>query len=53
MKEQYEQNKENIMKKRLENFLCHCGCEVTRSNIAVHQKTKKHLDKLEIVENVE
>jgi hypothetical protein len=52
-KEQYEQNKEKIMKIRLEKILCCCGCEVTRTNIAAHQKTKKHLDKLEIVENVE
>ena len=49
-KEQYEQNKENIMKIRLEKILCHCGCEVTRTNIAAHQKTKKHLDKLKNIE---
>lgn len=50
-KKQYRQdNKEIILKKQCEKITCECGCETTRSHLARHQKTKKHLKLMEVVQ---
>jgi hypothetical protein len=46
-KEYYETNKEKIkenMKEKVkEKVKCECGCEVTKSNLKIHQTSKKHI----------
>jgi len=39
-KNYYEKNKEKI----LEKITCECGCEVVKSSLLKHKKTKKHID---------
>jgi len=43
-KEYYKDNKEKINEQQKEKITCECGCEVSKSHIARHNKTKKHLD---------
>ena len=41
-KEYRKQNKDKISTKRNEKIECECGSEVSRCNLAVHKKSKKH-----------
>jgi group I intron endonuclease len=38
----YHNNKNTIAEKRATKVKCECGCEVSRSNLALHKTTKKH-----------
>ena len=38
-----EQNKQQIKRQANEQIECECGCMTTRSNIARHQKSQKHI----------
>ena len=42
----YENNKEKILAKGKETFVCKCGCETTINNKYKHFKTKTHLNYL-------
>ena len=42
-KEYRENNKEKIKDYKNEKIKCDCGCEVTKSNLKQHQRTKKHI----------
>jgi hypothetical protein len=39
-------NKEIIMKKQNKKIKCECGCEISKSNLSAHKKSKKHLTKI-------
>jgi len=39
----YQENKEEISRSRAEKITCDCGSVVSKRNIAVHRKSKKHL----------
>ena len=41
-KKRYEENKEEIRKLRNINIKCECGCEISKSNLTRHRKSKKH-----------
>jgi hypothetical protein len=46
-KKYYEDNKDILAEKRKiknEKITCECGCEVRKSNISRHMKTKNHID---------
>jgi hypothetical protein len=43
-KKYYEKNKEIINQKRKEKIMCECGCEILKSSLSRHLKTKKHID---------
>jgi len=43
-------NKEIINQKQKEKITCECGCEITKSNLIRHKKTKKHLLFLETLQ---
>ena len=43
-KEYYENNKEEISEKKKEKITCECGCELTRTDLSRHKKTKKHIN---------
>tara|TARA_R110000851_G_scaffold313936_1_gene475772 strand:+ start:140 stop:748 length:609 start_codon:yes stop_codon:yes gene_type:complete len=45
-----ESNKEIINQKQKEKITCECGCEITKSNLIRHKKTKKHLLFLETLQ---
>ncbi len=49
-KEYYQNNIEIIKQKQKEKITCECGCEVKRSNLAEHRKTKKHFTYLETIQ---
>ena len=38
----------NRRDERLKNVSCECGCEVTKSSLSKHQKTKKHLKLMQL-----
>ncbi|MDC3409660.1 hypothetical protein OAY23_01890 [bacterium] len=42
-KERYEANREKIVEQKKEKIVCECGSEVTKTHLARHLKTKKHL----------
>jgi hypothetical protein len=42
-KEYYEINKTTILKNMKELVKCECGCEVSKSNLKIHQTSKKHI----------
>ena len=42
----YENNKEAIIARLKEAVVCECGCEVWKCNLIRHKKTKKHLDRM-------
>ena len=44
-----EQNKEAISEQRKEKTVCNCGCEIRKSDLNRHMKTKKHLDLIQSV----
>jgi hypothetical protein len=39
-------NYENVKQKQVEKILCICGCEISRTNLSQHKKSKKHLDSM-------
>jgi hypothetical protein len=41
----YEKNKD----KRKENCICECGCNITKGSLKEHQKSKKHLNLMAIL----
>jgi hypothetical protein len=51
-REYYEANKEKILENFKEKITCECGCELTKSNLPKHRKTKKHLDNLNNLNNL-
>jgi hypothetical protein len=40
----YIENKETINEKRKDKFVCECGCEISKSSLSIHRKSKKHQD---------
>ena len=45
-KEKYNLNKDKILEKQKEKITCECGAEVTKKYIAVHRRSKKHINLL-------
>jgi hypothetical protein len=43
-KEYYNKNKEEIIKKSKEMIICNCGKEIQKVSISRHQKSKQHLN---------
>lgn len=39
----YEKNKEKILKKSRQRFICECGAEVSYSNKKCHKSSSKHI----------
>jgi hypothetical protein len=48
----YHENRKKILEKCKEKITCECGCELTKSNLPKHRKTKKHLDNLDNLNNL-
>lgn len=40
----YNQNKERLLEKKKIKVKCECGCEVSKSHLARHRKSTKHLN---------
>jgi hypothetical protein len=38
-----DKNKDKINEKQKEKVKCECGCEIRRSDLSIHKKTKKHI----------
>ena len=38
----YETNKDKISEHKKEKVICECGCEISRTNLSTHRKTKFH-----------
>ncbi len=47
-KKYYDTNKETISENRKEKIKCVCGCEGTKRNLYRHQKSKQHIQLMEI-----
>lgn len=43
-KEYYQNNKIQILEKKLEKIICECGMELCKSSLAAHRKSKQHLN---------
>ncbi len=48
LKQKYEDIKEDYNKKRREIIKCECGCEMNKSSLLKHTKSKKHLELMSI-----
>jgi hypothetical protein len=48
-KEYYETNKTTILKNMKEIVKCECGCEVSKSNLKIHQTSKKHVSLMKCI----
>jgi hypothetical protein len=48
-KEWYGQNKDRILKKQKNKYICQCGSELSINNKSRHEKTKEHINKLSLV----
>lgn len=48
-----ENNKVVLRAKQLEKITCECGCDISRSNIRVHQTTKKHLNRMKELDDLQ
>jgi hypothetical protein len=42
-RDNYEKNKEHILKYRTEDIICECGCVVQKRELTRHKKTEKYL----------
>ena len=38
--------KEETDRKRMQTITCECGCQITRTHISTHKRTKKHLNRM-------
>jgi hypothetical protein len=45
-REYYQINKQQIMIRKKEKIVCCCGCTVTKRYLSIHEKTKKHLERI-------
>lgn len=48
-KEYYQNNKEKILQKMKEKVKCECGCIVNKDNLKRHQRSKKHINLLNLI----
>jgi hypothetical protein len=48
-KNYYIDNKEEINKKSMERCMCECGVTYSRRHKSTHQATKKHINKMELI----
>ena len=48
-KKNYETNKTTILEKKKDKIKCECGCEVTKTNLKIHQTSKKHIDLMKCI----
>jgi len=48
MKEYYQDNKDKIIEHRKQIFDCECGCKITITCKARHNRSKKHMDRLKL-----
>ena len=46
-KDNYEKNREQLLKYRTEYITCDCGCEVQKRELTRHKKSQKHLKLME------
>jgi len=51
-KKHYTNNKDKIRENKTKKVTCECGCIVSKGNLSIHKKTKKHLDCMEIINSV-
>ena len=49
--EYYKNNIDHIKEYRSEKLTCECGCDITRTHLAGHKKTQKHITLMELVQN--
>ena len=49
-KQWYEKNKDKVSERRKQKVNCECGCIVTKGNISIHLKSKKHLKLIQSLE---
>jgi hypothetical protein len=47
-----ENNRKIISEKQKEKITCKCGCEITKSNLSTHLKTKKHIKFLALTADI-
>ena len=45
-------NKDKIKANKSEKIVCECGCQIRRSDIAAHKKTKKHINLMCSIKNI-
>jgi len=50
--EHYQLNKEKILQNKKEKIKCDCGAVVNKSNLSSHKKTKKHLNYINSINEV-
>ena len=47
----YENNRDRICARMGETVICECGCKSIRSGISRHRKTKKHLNRMKVLDD--
>ena len=50
-KQYYENNKEKILKHNLTKIECECGCNLRKSDLPRHKRTKKHINLMQEKQN--
>lgn len=52
-KKWYEKNKEKHLKYCLEKTKCKCGSNITRAGMKKHERTTKHINFMETINNIQ
>ncbi len=52
-KEYYENNKDECNAKKRETVICECGCKSTRQHITRHRTSKKHLNLMKLLDDLQ
>ena len=50
-RDNYEKNREHLLKYRIEDVTCDCGCVVQKRELTCHKKSQKHLNLLSQTKN--
>ena len=48
-KQRYENNKIMILERNKIKYTCECGCIITKRHLSRHEKTKKHINNIELI----
>ena len=51
-KEYREKHRDEISVRRREKVICECGCKSARGEISRHRKTKKHLNRMKLLDDI-
>ena len=49
----YEKNRDEISARNQERITCECGCEIRRNDISRHRRTKKHLNRMKLLDDLQ